>query len=84
MSIVRSRQPSEKMDNRAALCMRVANKFQAAVHRTDARNPCLQFDGLILMVQEDDPLAAGYDVIRKVEPHALEADVGCSGPPVPH
>jgi|ERR1700677_2178623 hypothetical protein len=84
MPTARSRQLSEKLDNRALLRLRVTNKFQAAVHRPDPRNPRHQFNGLVLMVQENNPLAARYDVIRKVELHPLDADVcapACQCPP---
>ena len=64
------------MDNRALLSVRVANKFQSTVHRPDSRNPHLQLNCLVLIVQANDPLAAGYDVTREVEPHPLDADVG--------
>jgi hypothetical protein len=75
VSTVRSLQHGEKMDNRALLCARVANKFQATVHRPDSRNPRFQFNCLVLIAQKNDPLAAGYNVTREVEPHPLDADV---------
>jgi hypothetical protein len=73
-----SLQHGEKMDNRAPLSVRVANKFQPAVHRPDSRNPHLQLNCLVLIVQANGPLAAGYDVTREVEPHPLDADVGAA------
>jgi hypothetical protein len=66
------------MDNRALISGTVANKFQTAVHRPDPRNPRLQLNGLVLIVQANDPLAAGYDVTREFEPHPLDADVGAA------
>jgi hypothetical protein len=75
MSALRSRQLSEKMGNPALFCVRVADKFQAAVHRPGSRNPRFQFNSLVLIMQGDDPLAAGDEVIRQVEPHPLNTDV---------
>jgi hypothetical protein len=66
------------MDNRALISVRVANKFQTAVHRPDPRNPRLQLNGLVLRVQANDPVAAGYDVTPEFEPHPFHADVGAT------
>ena len=79
MSTVRSRQLGEKMDNAALLGARVANKFQPAMHRPDSRNPRLEFNCLVLIVQDErSPWQPDTTLLREVEPHPLDADVGAA------
>jgi hypothetical protein len=69
---MRNCQRSDKVDETALDGVRVPNKFQAAMHRPNARDPGLQFNLLVLIVQDDDPLTAGFNVIQKVESHPLD------------
>lgn len=76
MPSLRSGHFSEQLDDGVPVCVRVANKLHAAMHKPDSRNPRLQVNGSILIVQDDDPATTGQDIRRESESHSLDAYVG--------